>query len=141
MDIGYRGYSGSTPIRLCNFFLRSYEIHGLFITPSVSGGCNSFDIVCVCVCLGVLRALYTPLQRYMGYLCTRKAQYAPLRRKTHMDKFNDFRICKLPISKSFAGGLTSTSSCIFWLISGSSIAGILKIVRRPPLSDDKCHVP
>ncbi len=41
--------------------------------------------VCVClsVCLGVLRAHYTPLQRYMGYLCTRKAQYAPLRRNMH----------------------------------------------------------
>ncbi len=41
--------------------------------------------VCVCmfVYLGVLRAHYTPLQRYMGYLCTRKAQYAPLRRSMH----------------------------------------------------------
>ncbi len=35
---------------------------------------------CLSVCLGVPRAHYTPLQRYMGYLCTRKAQYAPLRR-------------------------------------------------------------
>ncbi len=35
------------------------------------------------VCLGLLRAHYTPLQRYMGYLCTRKAQYAPPRRKMH----------------------------------------------------------
>ena len=39
--------------------------------------------VCPSVRLGVLRAHYTPLQRYMGYLCTRKAQYAPLRRNMH----------------------------------------------------------
>ena len=26
---------------------------------------------------GFTQATYTPLQRYMGYLCTRKAQYAP----------------------------------------------------------------
>ncbi len=39
--------------------------------------------VCLSVCLGVPRAHYTPLQRYMGYLCTRKAQYAPLRRNMH----------------------------------------------------------
>ncbi len=35
------------------------------------------------MCVGLLRAHYTPLQRYMGYLCTRKAQYAPSRRKMH----------------------------------------------------------
>ncbi len=35
------------------------------------------------VCLGLLRVHYTPLQRYMGYLCTRKAQYAPPRRNMH----------------------------------------------------------
>ncbi len=29
------------------------------------------------VCLCLLRLHYAPLQRYMGYLCTRKAQYAP----------------------------------------------------------------
>ncbi len=39
--------------------------------------------VCLFVCLGLLRAHYTPLQRYMGYLCTRKAQYALPRRKMH----------------------------------------------------------
>ncbi len=39
--------------------------------------------VCPSVCLGVPRAHYTPLQRYMGYLCTRKAQYAPSRRNMH----------------------------------------------------------
>ena len=33
--------------------------------------------------MGLLRIHYTPLQRYMGYLCTRKAQYAPLRRNMH----------------------------------------------------------
>ncbi len=33
--------------------------------------------VCMFVNLGVLRAHYTPLQRYMGYLCTTKAQCAP----------------------------------------------------------------
>ena len=40
----------------------------------------------VSVCLfpvGLLRVHYTPLQRYMGYLCTRKAQYAPPRRNMH----------------------------------------------------------
>ncbi len=42
-----------------------------------------YSSVCVCVCVGLLRAHYTPLQRYMGYLCTRKAQYAPPRRKMH----------------------------------------------------------
>ncbi len=31
----------------------------------------------------LLRLHYAPLQRYMGYLCTRKAQYAPLRRNIH----------------------------------------------------------
>ncbi len=39
--------------------------------------------VCLSVCLGVLRVHYTPLQRNMGYLCTRKAQYAPLRHNMH----------------------------------------------------------
>ncbi len=33
--------------------------------------------VLLSVWLGLLRVHYTPLQRYMGYLCTRKAQYAP----------------------------------------------------------------
>ncbi len=33
--------------------------------------------------VGLLRVHYTPLQRYMGYLCTRKAQYAPPRRNMH----------------------------------------------------------
>ena len=41
------------------------------------------SLKCLSVCLGVLRAHYTPLQRYMGYLCTRKAQYAPPRRNMH----------------------------------------------------------
>ena len=45
----------------------------MFLVPSVR----------LSVCLGVPRAHYTPLQRYMGYLCTRKAQYAPLRRNMH----------------------------------------------------------
>ncbi len=36
--------------------------------------------VCLSDRLGVLRAHYTPLKRYMGNLSTRKAQYAPLRR-------------------------------------------------------------
>ncbi len=39
--------------------------------------------MCLLVCVGLLRAHYTPLQRYMGYLCTRKAQYAPPRRNMH----------------------------------------------------------
>ncbi len=39
--------------------------------------------VCRFACLGVPRAHYTPLQRYMGYLCTRKAQYAPSRHNMH----------------------------------------------------------
>ncbi len=38
---------------------------------------------CLSVCLGVPRAHYTPLRRYMGSLCTRTAQYAPLRRNMH----------------------------------------------------------
>ncbi len=42
-----------------------------------------FLSVCPSVYLGVPRAHYTPLQRYMGYLCTRKAQYAPSRRNMH----------------------------------------------------------
>ncbi len=44
-----------------------------------------FVNVCVClyVFLGVPRAHYTPLRWYLGYLCTRKAQYAPLRRNMH----------------------------------------------------------
>ncbi len=36
--------------------------------------------VCLCVCVGLLRVHYTPQPWYMGYLCTRKAQYAPPRR-------------------------------------------------------------
>ncbi len=51
-----------------------------FYTPPLwRVGCISFDIVfvCMCVCVGLLRVHYTPLQRYMGYLCSRKAQYAP----------------------------------------------------------------
>ncbi len=39
--------------------------------------------VCPFVCVGLLRLHYAPLQRYMGYLCTRKAQYAPPRRNMH----------------------------------------------------------
>ncbi len=39
--------------------------------------------VCLSVCLGLLRLHIAPLQRYMGYLCTRKAQYAPPRRNMH----------------------------------------------------------
>ncbi len=39
--------------------------------------------VSLCVCVGLLRAHYTPLQQYMGYLCTRKAQYAPPRCNMH----------------------------------------------------------
>ncbi len=48
-----------------------------------SGHMHHFASVCLSVCLGVPRAHYTPLQRYMAYLCTRKAQYAPLRRNMH----------------------------------------------------------
>ena len=39
--------------------------------------------VCLSVCLSLLRLHYTPLQRYMGYLCTMRAQYAPPRRSMH----------------------------------------------------------
>ncbi len=39
--------------------------------------------VCLSVCLSLLRLHYTPLQRYMGYLCTMRAQYAPPRRNMH----------------------------------------------------------
>ncbi len=39
--------------------------------------------VCVCVCVGLLRAHYAPLQWYLGYLCTSRAQYAPPRRYMH----------------------------------------------------------
>ncbi len=61
-----------------------YPYSSLF-TLCISDGCNSFDIVCVSVCLCVclcLRGLrYAPLQWYMGYLCTRKARYAPFGQK------------------------------------------------------------
>ncbi len=54
------------------------------IFPSrVSSRAYKIGPVCVSVCLGLLRAHYTPLQPYMGYLCTRKAQYAPPRRNMH----------------------------------------------------------
>ncbi len=43
-------------------------------------GCNSFDIVCLSGC--TQGTLYTTTPVY-GYLCTRKAQYAPLRRNMH----------------------------------------------------------
>ncbi len=36
-----------------------------------------------CVCLGLLRLHYAPLQWYMGYLCTSRGQYAPPRRNMH----------------------------------------------------------
>ncbi len=42
-----------------------------------------FKSVCLSVRLGLLRAHYTPLQRYMGYLCTSRAQYAPPKRNMH----------------------------------------------------------
>ncbi len=49
----------------------------LYIYRPRSEGENALGSVCASVRLGVPRAHYTPLQRYMGYLCTRKAQYAP----------------------------------------------------------------
>ncbi len=39
--------------------------------------------VCLSVCLCLLRLHYAPLQWYMGYLCTIRAQYAPPRRNVH----------------------------------------------------------
>ncbi len=41
--------------------------------------------VCVymCVCVGLLRLHYAPLQWYMGYLCTTRVQYAPPSRNVH----------------------------------------------------------
>ncbi len=39
--------------------------------------------ICLSVCLCLLRLHYAPLQWYMGYLCTRKAQYAIPRRNMH----------------------------------------------------------
>ncbi len=61
----------------------NHDVLTSIFTSRVSGRGNIIGPVCVCVCLGVLRAHYTPLQRYMGYLFTRKAQYAPPRRKMH----------------------------------------------------------
>ncbi len=54
----------------------------VIFTSRVSGRGNIFGSVRLCVCVGLLR-VHTPLQRYMGYLCTRKAQYAPPRRNMH----------------------------------------------------------
>ena len=56
------------------------------VSPFLSNakrGDNVLGSVRPSVRLGLLRAHYTPLQRYMGYLCTRKAQYAPPRRNMH----------------------------------------------------------
>ncbi len=39
--------------------------------------------VCLSVCLCLLRLHYAPLQWYMGYLCTIRAQYATPRRNMH----------------------------------------------------------
>ncbi len=44
---------------------------------------TNFPYDCLSVCLCLLRLHYTPLQRYMGYLCTIRAQYAPPRRNMH----------------------------------------------------------
>ncbi len=55
------------------------DIFGDFYRPR-SEGDNALGSVRPFVCLGVPRA---PLHRYLGYLCTRKAQYAPLRRNMH----------------------------------------------------------
>ncbi len=56
-----------------------------FITPRVSDGCNSFDIVCLCVCLsgctqGTLyptTTVYGVLVHQEGAIGTTQAQYAP----------------------------------------------------------------
>ena len=55
----------------------------VFIFPSASAVEGMKSVPSVCVCVGLLRAHYTPLQRYMGYLCNRKAQYAPSGRNMH----------------------------------------------------------
>ncbi len=85
---------------------------------------------CMYVCMGLLRVHYTPLQRYMGYLCTRKAQYAPPRRNMHHGAQGRLKFSITGTSNchgmetcfdllkgdekplKLAGGLTSTSSCI-----------------------------
>ncbi len=47
----------------------------------ISHGVNGWNLyvqpVCLSVCLGLLRLHYAPLQWYMGYMCTIRAQYAP----------------------------------------------------------------
>ncbi len=50
-------------------------------------------VASVCLCVGLLRVHYTPVQRYMGYLCTRKAQYAPSGRNMHHGA--QWRLCFL----------------------------------------------
>ncbi len=54
----------------------------LIFTPHISDMMGVI-VLTSSVCVGLLRVHYTPLQRYMGYLCTRQAQYAPPRRKMH----------------------------------------------------------
>ncbi len=50
-----------------SFFSTPVRMHGGLL-------CIAF---CLSICLCLLRLHYAPLQWYMGYLCTRKAQYAP----------------------------------------------------------------
>ncbi len=59
--------------------------HFISFTPHISDVIGVIVLASsVCVWVGLLRAHYTPLQRYMGYLCTRKVQYAPPRRNMHL---------------------------------------------------------
>ncbi len=69
-----------------------------FFTPHVS---DVMDVIVLtlCVCVGLLRVHYTPLQWYMGYLCTRKAQYAPSGRNMHHGAQG--RLCFLKGSQVF----------------------------------------
>ena len=60
-----------------NFWAHLCKLHGGLI-------CIAFCLsVCLSVCLCLLRLHYAPLQWYMGYLCTSRAQYAPPRRNMH----------------------------------------------------------
>ncbi len=89
---------------ICLFYQGAYaddlvdvvdQLQLLLHPTSATGVIVLTSCVCVCVCVGLLRVHYTPLW-YMGYLCTRKAQYAPPRR--NMLHGAQGRLCFLKIS-------------------------------------------
>ncbi len=68
---GFDNNSILTPIAILNYY--DYYVSDVMVVI----------VLTLCVCLCLLRLHYAPLQWYMGYLCTIRAQYAPPRRNMH----------------------------------------------------------